>query len=273
MSFLITLLLLFGVALIWFIIVMIAFPGLFDGFVANHIHGRLIERVSFLISFVLAWFIAVKKGYLYKGQNSVNWRHKIARCLEASIVIGGSVVAAFWITNLLGLLMIDPDSKVLNDIRSVLYQFFVIGIVNNLMVSLGEEMVYRGIIFVYILRKTQNLHASVIISSLVFALMHAHYSQPISFILVFVAGGIFAFAYHYSKTLLVPVGMHFSYNFFMEIFKSEEQDYLIKILETDIVYISSLGDAFAVIRLLFMFIVGVYVVMRFGKSSKKTLPT
>ena len=52
--------------------------------------------------------------------------------------------------------------------------WFVIGIVNNLMVSLGEEMAYRGIIFIYILRKIRKLHASVIISTLVFALMHAH---------------------------------------------------------------------------------------------------
>lgn len=268
LSFVIAITLIFGVAMIWFIIAEIAFINYFREFQAVSIEGRFIERSSYLITFVIAILITRKKRYLIFDSKRTCLQ-KIYISTEVFIVVGLSVILAFFVPFALGHATINMQSNLLVDFNSTINQIIIVGVLNNLMISLGEEIVYRGLIFSYLLKKTQQLHTSVVISSLVFSVLHINYSEPVSFLLAFIGGGIFAYAFYYSKTLLIPVVMHFSYNFFMELFASENQDYLVKILETEIFYIEGFGDLFAVFRLFFLLCAGGYVFLRFSGRNQR----
>jgi len=257
----------YGIGIFWFAFSQFFFPSQFENFRALDIEGRLIERFSFFFTFLAAFFIAHKYKLLFSYSKS-GITQKFYTSLEMSMVMSLSVILGFSLTFIFGLMTIDVESILFTSFTSIIYQFFIIAIVNNFMVSLGEEMVYRGVIFIYLYKKTANLHTSLVMSALVFSILHFNYTQPLSFLLAFTGGWIFAYSYHYTKTLCVPVGMHFSYNFFMEIFQSEDQNYLEKILESDVVYLDGIGDWFAVFRFLFLWLVALYIYRKYGLAQK-----
>ena len=84
-----------------------------------------------------------------------------------------------------------------------------------LMVGVGEEIVFRGVIFRWIDEKW-GFAAALIASSLLFGLMHIF--QPAatlwsSFAIAVEAGLLLGAAYKYSGTLWLPIGIHWAWNF------------------------------------------------------------
>ena len=84
-----------------------------------------------------------------------------------------------------------------------------------LMVAVGEEIIFRGVLFRWIDEKWGFL-AALIASSLLFGLMHIF--QPgatlwSSFAIAIEAGLLLGAAYKYSGTLWLPIGIHWAWNF------------------------------------------------------------
>jgi len=87
-----------------------------------------------------------------------------------------------------------------------------------LIVSISEEIFFRG----YILRNfmaSMNKYVALFVSALFFALMHA--ANPnltlIGNINLFLAGILLGLPYIYTKNLMFPIALHFSWNFFQSI--------------------------------------------------------
>ena len=82
-------------------------------------------------------------------------------------------------------------------------------------VAISEELFFRGYILNNLL-VSFNKYISLIISSLLFSLMHA--ANPsfslISFIGLFIAGLFFGLSYIFTRSLWFPIALHFSWNFF-----------------------------------------------------------
>jgi membrane protease YdiL (CAAX protease family) len=89
----------------------------------------------------------------------------------------------------------------------------VASIVGWLIISFNEELSFRG----YILQRLAQawgLPAAIVVSSLVFALVHVLNPnvQPLAMVSLFVAGLLLACAYLVSRSLWLPIGLHIGWN-------------------------------------------------------------
>jgi len=76
-----------------------------------------------------------------------------------------------------------------------------------ILAPLGEEMVFRGLLFKRISETRLGIYGAILIPALIFAGVHIQYSiAAIAFI--FVDGVFFGLARNYSKSLWVPVILH-----------------------------------------------------------------
>ena len=82
-------------------------------------------------------------------------------------------------------------------------------------VAVLEELFLRGYVLNNLLTSF-NKYTALIISSVIFSLMHAPNpnANVIGLFGVFVAGIFFGLSYIYTKSLWFPIGLHFSWNFF-----------------------------------------------------------
>lgn len=73
---------------------------------------------------------------------------------------------------------------------------------------LGEELLFRGLLFNG-LRRSLPLWAATLLSGLLFAVTHVEW---IAILVIFPVGVLFALAYHWRGTLLVPIAAHATFN-------------------------------------------------------------
>lgn len=93
----------------------------------------------------------------------------------------------------------------------IFYNLFI-----TLLVSLIEETSIRGYVLNSLLHSF-NKFGALLVSSLLFALLHL--ANPnmsiISFVNIFLAGCLLGAGYIFTKSLWLPIGLHFSWNFFL----------------------------------------------------------
>lgn len=82
-----------------------------------------------------------------------------------------------------------------------------------LIISFNEELAFRGYILQRLAR-AWGLPAAVVVSSLVFAMVHALNPnvQPLAMLSLFAAGLLLACAYLVSRSLWLPIGLHIGWN-------------------------------------------------------------
>lgn len=115
-----------------------------------------------------------------------------------------------------------------------------------LVVSATEEILFRG----YVLRclmESMNRFVALVVSAILFALLHA--ANPnlslIGNINLFLAGILLGLPYIYTKNLMFPIALHFSWNFFQSLFGfnvSGVDSYSLIVLETPKKAIFNGGD-------------------------------
>ena len=84
-----------------------------------------------------------------------------------------------------------------------------------LVVAVGEEIIFRGVLFRWIDEKW-GFAAALITSSLIFGLMHIFQPEATlwsSFAIAVEAGLLLGAAYKFSGTLWLPIGIHWAWNF------------------------------------------------------------
>lgn len=74
-----------------------------------------------------------------------------------------------------------------------------------------EEVVFRGVLFQALKRRT-GLWPAVVLSSLLFAAVHVEITQPLFSFALFLLGGVFALVYHRTGSLVVPTIGHAAFN-------------------------------------------------------------
>lgn len=102
------------------------------------------------------------------------------------------------------------DAVVTDMPASIVLAFF-----SFMTIGVGEEIIFRGVLFRWIDEKW-GFAAALIVSSLLFGLMHIF--QPgatmwSSFAIAVEAGLLLGAAYKYSGTLWLPIGIHWAWNF------------------------------------------------------------
>ncbi len=102
------------------------------------------------------------------------------------------------------------DYQGTSDALSPAVGFFwqILGI--SILVPIAEELIFRGIVQGE-LRKAMPAWAAIVIQGVVFGLYHM---QPIQSTYAILAGLVLGLAYHWSRSILVPIAMHCLFNFF-----------------------------------------------------------
>ena len=81
----------------------------------------------------------------------------------------------------------------------------------GVLAALGEELIFRGIVQEQLHRIFANPHKAIIISSLIFGSFHLQFERLLPLSLL---GLILGYSYYYSKSLMVPIILHFLNNSF-----------------------------------------------------------
>ncbi len=75
--------------------------------------------------------------------------------------------------------------------------------------ALGEELLFRGVVMRFIHKRTKNVHHSVLITALLFAMIHF---QPYNLIPIFIMGVLLGYLYYYTGSLWISIIVHMVYN-------------------------------------------------------------
>jgi membrane protease YdiL (CAAX protease family) len=90
----------------------------------------------------------------------------------------------------------------------------LLGVVMFLFVGLGEELVFRYLLQDR-LKTVLGVTFAVILASVIFAIMHSGYSNPVYLIYVLFIGFIFGISYEKTRSLLFVTLLHGAINFFL----------------------------------------------------------
>lgn len=94
----------------------------------------------------------------------------------------------------------------------------LLGVVLFMLVALSEELLLRGYVLNNLMKSMHRIIA-LTISSIMFTLIHIFNSNSswIGFLNIFLAGILLGLPYVYTKSLWLPIALHFSWNFFQGI--------------------------------------------------------
>ena len=171
---------------------------------------------GFLLSAILfAWFCSNSIGDYFRIRSPLNWKYLavIALCFLLAIpaiqllselnelISGGAyLMEAQEETSKLRSALLRTDS-----VAVVVLNVFTMALVP----AVGEELFFRGVIMRVSFQGTKNIHLGVLLSSILFALVHMEFSN---FLAILFMGVLLGYLYVYTGSLLVPVVLHFLHN-------------------------------------------------------------
>ncbi|MBO6515333.1 MAG: CPBP family intramembrane metalloprotease [Bacteroidia bacterium] len=103
--------------------------------------------------------------------------------------------------------------------------FIVNILIMSILPAIGEEIFFRGILLRVLTNWTKNVHLGILVTSVVFALLHF---QPYKFIPMVVMAVIFGYIYYRTGSLWVPIILHALNNFMVVL-----GDWILKTQDSD----------------------------------------
>jgi len=167
----------------------------------------LITVLGSLVAISLFWLVLLlkKENYL----NFMQVKKTSLKNLFVALLIGFGIYSFLY--GALSFVNIDQVFPEYIDFISmiIMQDSIILTILSfGIIVPIFEEIMYRGIIF-NLLRENMPITAALIIQALIFAIMHMNMLQGIY---TFVGGLIIGLAYHWTKSLWVPIIIHVSWN-------------------------------------------------------------
>ncbi|MBL0310476.1 MAG: CPBP family intramembrane metalloprotease [Bacteroidetes bacterium] len=105
--------------------------------------------------------------------------------------------------------------KALLDFKSI-GEFIAVSFVVAVIPAVGEEMFFRGLILGNLLKNRVNVVVSILISALLFAVVHMEYENTLA---IWALGGLLGYLYYVSGSLWLPIVVHFVNNFLQVLLK------------------------------------------------------
>lgn len=171
-----------------------------------------LTAVTILVVTYLARRFIDKKSLATLGFSSYpGWMKDLAFGVFLGFFLQLLIFLAEWVS---GLLEVKAGSWAVWDVQTVLLAILA-AFVGFILVGFYEELMVRG----YVLQTLESgwgTIAAVILSSIIFGLLHL--ANPGASLMgtanLFVAGLFFAYGYLVTRALWLPIGLHFSWNFF-----------------------------------------------------------
>lgn len=168
--------------------------------------SMFIQEVVMIFTPIIAWKYVMKRPLSNMGLTSVkkNWKD-----LSAGLLFGIVSMAIVFIV------LILTNQASVESWRPTLSLDLIIYLLFFILVGFGEEILGRGFI-ISALRQTKNIPAVLIISSVIFALLHG--TNPgigiLPLINLTLIGLLFAYMYLRSGNIWMPIGYHITWNYF-----------------------------------------------------------
>jgi len=183
-------------------------PRIFQGWVHFHVLPNLVNESVLLIS-----VLGIAAAMLYFGEDLKLSSLGLSRKGRTGDFFMGFVVAALVMG--IGFYVLLKMGQI--GIVRVRFQSteFVLCLVLYLVVAFAEEMSIRGYILGRMLRTNMNKYWALIISALIFSMMHV-FNSHVAFIPlfnIFLAGLLLGGTYIYTKNLWYPISLHLFWNF------------------------------------------------------------
>ncbi len=145
-----------------------------------------------------------------------------------------------------------------------------------LLVALTEELLFRGYVLRYLMNSF-NKNIALIISALLFSIAHAlnPNMDAMSYLNLFLAGIVLGLPYIYTRNLMFPIALHFSWNFFQSLFgfnvSGRDSYSLIEldIIENSIVNGGEFGFEGSILSVLFQVILILIIFSFFERKRNK----
>lgn len=134
-------------------------------------------------------------------------RRTITGILSMLLLSGFVMLFIFLINRKLGLLEIESVRKIFILIKGVPVDLFN---------ALGEEFLFRVLVFIGILYLFDNKLIALLLSSVMFCFIH-NPESGITMTSYFLAGLMYGIAFLSLKTIWAPIGLHFGWNYFQGI--------------------------------------------------------
>lgn len=180
-------------------ILIILFPYNLLSISENNIY--YIDCLIKTIYFLIVLFVCLRYKYIKINSLTKEWYF----LLPFVITLGNNLYVVLLFKNI----------NITNDI-SYLYNDAIL----FLGVSLFEEIIFRGLMFRSILNKTKKVILSIILSSIVFGLMHfininesGIFNTSLQVLYSTCTGALFCFIYWYSNNLFLAIIAHFIFNY------------------------------------------------------------
>lgn len=182
--------------------------------------GRLFQLITSTILFIGTGFLYAYASHPrpmeYLGLRKIKkpWLIIIVLILfTAALPLLSELVG--WIKNLIPNDSLQLKQKAAEEMSAALAQSNSVGIlIFNILVmaiipAVGEELLFRGVIMRFIHKRTRSITFSIVLSALVFALIHP---QPYTFLSIFIMGMLLGCIYYYTGSLWVSMIAHFVNN-------------------------------------------------------------
>ncbi len=160
-----------------------------------------------LYAVAMLWLYSFQVRYFERRRISELAPRDIARNASAGIVVGfmlfSSVLALLYLGGLVHHVQFDADARLTTQASA------------SLAAAIGEELLFRGAIF-RITEEWLGTTAALIISACLFGAAHALNSGATAIGVIAIAleaGVLLGIAYSASRSLWLPIGMHFGWNF------------------------------------------------------------
>lgn len=174
--------------------------------------------------FVSAWLFILYKRYYFK--QAINIRQPISAIVWPLIPILfiSVIIISSWLNQLnIKLAELPAFSGLISQGKMLGYLKSLLGhmdtnselLVNMFFIALipavCEEVFFRGVFQKLAIESFGNVHIGIVITSFIFALIHFNFLQilPMMFLAM-----VFGYVYHYTKSIFVPIALHFINNSF-----------------------------------------------------------
>ena len=229
--------------------VIIAFFGLVGTFLVVLFFMKLIDKKPFL-----------NLGFQFQN-------HK--KDIIIGIIVGLIIMAlGFWVLVFFNQIKFAMTFFSIYEISLTLILF--------LLAALTEELLFRGYVLGNLMNSFNKIIA-LIISAILFSLMHA--ANPnidlISYLNLFLAGIVLGLPYIYTRNLMFPIALHFSWNFFQSLFGfnvSGRHSYSLielDIIENSILNGGEFGFEGSILSVLFQVILILIIFSFFERKAKR----
>lgn len=164
------------------------------------------NEIVMIVVPIIAWKFFLKKSFKSMGLCSLkgHWLDLITGLIFGIV----SISAVFSLLILTGNAEVKSWTPVFSKDTFIYFIFFIL-------VGFAEEIYSRGFIM-SVLKQTKNVPLIIIISSVIFSLLHSSNSGigPVPYLNIFLVGALFAYIYIKSGNIWMCIGYHITWNYF-----------------------------------------------------------